>query len=86
MFQSTPNNSETKLSKIFTVVFNIKLSQVKKSNFNNVKKWDSLAHLNLILAIETTFKIKIDPEDSINFTSYKNIYAYLKKNSKVNFH
>ena len=40
-------------------------------------------HLNLILSIESSFKIKIDAEESVKFLSYKYIYKYLK-NIKAN--
>ena len=72
-------NIENKLNKIFSVVFNLKEKNIKSATFENVKKWDSMGHLNLILAIESSFKIKVNPDDSINFLSYKKIYNFLKK-------
>ena len=72
-------NIEKKLNKIFSIVFSLKPNHIKKANLNNVKKWDSLNHLNLILAIESSFKIKINPDDSLNLVSYKKIYSFLNK-------
>mgnify|MGYP003952548063 CR=1 FL=1 len=76
------NKIENKLNKIFSVVFNLKEKNIKNVTFENVKKWDSMGHLNLILAIESSFKIKVNPEDSIDFLSYKKIYNYLIENNK----
>ena len=76
------NKIENKLNKIFSVVFDLKDKNIKNATFENVKKWDSMSHLNLILAIESIFKIKVDPDESINFLSYRNIYNFIKKNIK----
>ena len=51
-------------------------------NYKNIKKWDSLNHVNLILAIESKFRIQIKPEESIKLISYKEILDYLKKKSQ----
>tara|TARA_Y100001970_G_scaffold142135_1_gene174872 strand:+ start:5892 stop:6131 length:240 start_codon:yes stop_codon:yes gene_type:complete len=73
-------NIEKKLENIFEVVFDLKKNKIKKSNFSNTKKWDSINHLNLILALESNFKIKISPEISIKLLSYSNVFNFLKKN------
>ena len=66
------------LKKIFKVVFKLRENNIESATFNNVKRWDSMNHLNLILSIESSFKIKIDAEESVKFLSYKYIYKYLK--------
>tara|TARA_B100000029_G_C17598600_1_gene965026 strand:- start:4284 stop:4538 length:255 start_codon:yes stop_codon:yes gene_type:complete len=69
-----------KLDNLFHLIFKVPKKKIKKNlSFKNVKKWDSLNHVNLILAIESKFKIKIEPEESINLLSYKDIYSYLEK-------
>ena len=73
-------NIEKKLENIFEVVFDLKKNKIKKSNFSNTKKWDSINHLNLIPALESNFKIKISPEISIKLLSYSNVFNFLKKN------
>ena len=73
-------NIEKKLENIFEVVFDLKKNKIKKSKFSNTKKWDSINHLNLILALESNFKIKISPEISIKLLSYSNVFNFLKKN------
>ncbi len=72
---------KNKLDHIFYVVLKIAKSKNKKNlNFKNVKKWDSLNHINLILAIESKFRIKIKPEQNFKLNSYNKIFVFLKKN------
>ena len=72
---------KNKLDHIFYVVLKIAKSKNKKNiNFKNVKKWDSLNHINLILALESKFKIKITPEQNFKLNSYNKIFIFLKKN------
>tara|TARA_Y100000389_G_C17468728_1_gene528246 strand:- start:780 stop:1013 length:234 start_codon:yes stop_codon:yes gene_type:complete len=69
-----------KLDDIFFVILKLPKKKDKSEvNFKNVRKWDSLAHVNLLLSIESTFGIKIDPDDGIKLLSYKSIIKYLKK-------
>ena len=50
---------DKKLKKIFSKIIGIKESSIKPSTSpKNTKKWDSLAHMNLIMGLEKEFKIK----------------------------
>lgn len=68
-----------KLNQIFSTVFElndeIPLNELSSENY---KKWDSLAHVLLIAAIESEFKIAIDATDYENFTSYPSIIGILE--------
>jgi acyl carrier protein len=46
-------------------------------SIENVKGWDSMAHVGLILALQKEFKVSISPADAINLTSVKDIIRYL---------
>ena len=73
------NKNEKKLNDLFYSIFRISKNKEKKNLSNkNVEKWDSLNHISLILAIESKFGIKIDPEDGYKLTSYKKILNFLK--------
>ena len=77
------NLIDKKLKKIFSTTFKISEKDIKlSSNFKNIKKWDSLNHVKLILAIENKFKISIDADESIEMLSFKIILNYLHKNLK----
>ena len=74
------NKNEKKLNDLFYSIFRISKNKEKKDLSNkNVEKWDSLNHISLILAIESKFGIKIEPEDAYKLTSYKRISNFLKK-------
>lgn len=46
-------------------------SLTENSSKDNVEGWDSLKHMNLLLALEEEFKVTIPDEDAANITSYK---------------
>jgi acyl carrier protein len=77
------NNIENKLKEVFSNIFKISAKKInKKTNFKNLKKWDSLNHVKLIMAIESEFKLSINPDDSVNFLSFETILKHLKKKNK----
>ena len=45
----------------------------------NCDKWDSLNHLNLIIALEQRFDISIEPEEIIEMTSLDRIEKAIMK-------
>ena len=47
------------------------------SSMDNIPSWDSLAHMNLVLALEEEFKVTIPDEDAGDITSYKLIKLVL---------
>jgi acyl carrier protein len=47
------------------------------SSIDNTPNWDSLRHMNLVLALEEEFKVAIPDEDAGNITSYKLIKLVL---------
>jgi len=68
-----------KLANIFTEVFEL----AKGTSALHVRqaaepRWDSLAHVILVGAIESEFGIQIDAADSLTLTSYDAIATYLE--------
>ena len=49
----------------------------------NIKEWDSLKHLSLVLAIEEEFNIRFTNDETLQLTSFKNIAEILKNNHKI---
>jgi acyl carrier protein len=45
-------------------------SITQNTSMDNVPTWDSLKHMNLVLALEEEFKVSIPDEDAANITSY----------------
>lgn len=47
--------------------------------YQSIKAWDSVGHMSLMAALEDTFKIEMDMDDIIAFSSYKIGIDTLKK-------
>ena len=45
-----------------------KLEQLK---YNDIDEWDSIGHMTLISELEEIFKISLDTDDIVNFSSYQ---------------
>lgn len=71
--------NEKSLEKIFQKIFK-KKGNVKNLKRINEEKWDSLAHVNLIVAIESEFKLRLKPHQIENMNSFKSILMLIKKN------
>ncbi len=52
-------------------------SEIRQLTF---PRWDSLAHVSLISAIESEFGIEIDVNDQLELTSFAMMLEYLKEN------
>ena len=44
--------------------------------------WDSMNHLQLILALEEVYNIKIEDDDALNLLSYKEIKDFISTKSQ----
>ena len=73
------NKVKNNLDNLFYLILKVpKKKDKKKINFNNLKTWDSINHIKLILAIESKFKIRINPDISVKLMSYQEIFNFLK--------
>ena len=46
-------------------------------SYRSIMQWDSLAHINLMLALETTYGITIEPDTIVTLSSVAQIKAYV---------
>lgn len=70
--------NENLLKKVMASVLKVDVSVIDEdSSMDNIKSWDSLGHMNLVLALEDEFKVVIPDEDAGNITSYKLIAVVL---------
>lgn len=60
----------SKLKEIFMAVFELSESQVSSYRKINNRKWDSLATVTLIAAVESEFNILVDESAYEGFTSF----------------
>ncbi len=63
---------QNEIKKIFSKIVGINISKIKSSTSpENTKKWDSLAHMNLVMAFEKEFKIKFTDEEINEMLNYE---------------
>jgi len=67
-----------KLKQIFMEIFSINESEIESYRMINNKKWDSLASVMLIAALESEFEIIIEEVDYESFTSFAAIELVLE--------
>jgi acyl carrier protein len=72
---------EQKLKQIMSNIFGIEEDEITDdSSIDNIEKWDSLKHINLIIAIEEQFGISIDEDEMVEMTSFTEIKRILRDN------
>ena len=52
--------------------------------YNEIPEWDSIGHMTLMSGLEDTFKIALETDDIVEFSSFKKGIELLKKYS-INF-
>lgn len=61
-----------KLRQIMSTVFDVPIEDIiEDASTDTIENWDSLRHLNLILALEEEFAITIPDEEVGNLVNYK---------------
>lgn len=62
----------TKIKQVMSAVFEIPVESIADdASSDNIENWDSLRHLNLILALEEEFSVSIPDEEVGNLVNYK---------------
>ena len=69
-----------KIINVMSVVFEVDETEINEdSSADTIEKWDSLRHLNLILALEEEFGVSIPDEEVGNMVNYKIIYHVINE-------
>lgn len=75
------NETRNKIKEIISIVFNVELDSVlDDASPDNIDNWDSLGHLNLIIALEEEFNISIPDEEVGNLVSVRLIEIIINDN------
>jgi acyl carrier protein len=70
--------NEQALRQVMATVLRIPVESINENtSMDDVESWDSLKHMNLVLALEDEFKVSIPDEDAANITSYQLIKVVL---------
>ena len=74
------NQIEQKLLEIFSIVLEVEnLEEIKNIRRINEVKWDSLAHVSLLSAIENEFEILLDYDEKERVSSFKSTLLLLNE-------
>ena len=69
-------NNLDKYCKVFIKTFSIDKSKLKKLKYQSIPQWDSVGHMSMVGALEDTFKITLDMDDIIDFSSLKKVRKF----------
>jgi len=71
---------ETRIKKVLSQMFTIPIESINdNTSYDNVPKWDSLAHMNLVIALEEEFAIKFNHIQMMEMLSYPLIVLTMKE-------
>ena len=74
-----------KYRKVFLKSLSVDESKVnEKLKYNDIPEWDSIGHMTLMSGLEEEFKISIETDDIVDFSSFEKGKEILKK-YKINF-
>ena len=68
------NTINDKVKDIMSIVLEISKKNIgEDTSVSNVSAWDSLKHMNLIVALEEAFEIEFDEVQLVEINNYKKI-------------
>lgn len=63
---------EEKIKQVMASVFEVPAESIHEmSSADNIENWDSLHHMNLVVALEEEFKVSFDDEQISNLLNYQ---------------
>ena len=69
-----------KYSEIFKTALNISDDKLNGNiKYNEIEEWDSIGHMTLVAALEEEYKITLETDDIVDFSSFKKGMEILKK-------
>ena len=67
-----------KIKNIMSAVLEVEFDRISDSDdTKSIDNWDSINHMNLIVALEEEFNVLFDDEEIVELTSVRNIYSLL---------
>jgi acyl carrier protein len=65
------SNNLLTYNSVFIDSFGINDDQLKDLKYQDITEWDSVGHMGLMGSLEEAFKIEMEIDDIIDFSSYK---------------
>tara|TARA_B100001029_G_C14808985_1_gene311289 strand:- start:189 stop:425 length:237 start_codon:yes stop_codon:yes gene_type:complete len=72
-------SNKDKYEKSFIETFSIEEKDLSNLEYNAIPEWDSIGHMTLVGELEKIFKISMETDDIIDFSSFKKGIKILKK-------
>jgi acyl carrier protein len=68
------------LCRLIAEILGVEYSEVgQQTGPGTIAKWDSLAHIQLVAAIEETYKVQLSTDEIVNLLSVKDIATLLRE-------
>jgi len=68
-------NTFEALNEVFCLVFDDETIQIKpEMTANDIDGWDSLSHVNLIIAVESRFKVRFTRKELLTFRNIGDLH------------
>ena len=64
-------SNKEKLAEVFVSALGIPPEAVEAAEFKATRQWDSVGHVNLINAVEEAFDVSLEPDDIMDFRSFR---------------
>jgi acyl carrier protein len=81
--EGTSDGTITRLQKVFREVFdNDELVISRKTTATDVDDWDSINHVNLVLAVEREFKVRLSSSGIANLKNVGELADLLESSAK----
>lgn len=76
-------NASDRYDEIFMNLFQVSKDELAGLQYQGVKAWDSVGHMNLITELEQEYDIMMDTDDVIDLSSYSEGKRILRENYDV---
>ena len=72
------DNLEDKIKSVMSTVFDLPVDNINKSSSpDNIASWDSLKHMNLVVALEEEFRIEFLEDEILDMMNFELIFNIL---------
>ena len=72
------NETKDRIINVMSSVFGVSIDNIDDNTSpDTLESWDSLNHMNLIIALEEEFLVDLSDEDIIEMINYKSIFHKL---------
>ena len=71
-------NNLDKYKKAFIDGLSVEANKVNDDlKYNDIPEWDSIGHMTLMSNLEETFKVTLETDDIVDFSSFKKVKKFL---------